>query len=165
MYVRSQPAPSGAPSSYRLQWCDSHDYMGCTLSALAADGTKKRLNPMARNSGGTTLIFIASGVFEWRFPDQLQLFLSLVDFVKTNCVVTGNLPGTLSGLNHKWKTERDSAGLKLRRRAEEIHTLRGRDSPRAHVRSAPDNIQREWFRLYQLLDASLLQYGCVCTSK
>jgi hypothetical protein len=65
--------------------------MGCTLSALAADGTKKKLVPAARNSGGTQLIFIASDVYEWRFPEQLQLFLSLVDLVRTNCVVTGRV--------------------------------------------------------------------------
>ena len=60
---------------------------------MAADGTRKQLVPTARIPGGQTLIFIASEAFQWRFPEQLRLFLALIDLEKTNCVTTGNRPG------------------------------------------------------------------------
>ena len=40
LYVRPQPAPSGAPRSHRLTQRESKVYAGCTLAAMARDGKR-----------------------------------------------------------------------------------------------------------------------------
>jgi hypothetical protein len=51
-YVPPQPAQVGRPCTYRLDDRVSKDYAGCTLSELAHDGMRKKLNPNARVPGG-----------------------------------------------------------------------------------------------------------------
>jgi len=41
-YMRPQPAPSGAPPSYRLSLRDAKDYVGCTLWQRAAEEKRPR---------------------------------------------------------------------------------------------------------------------------
>ena len=46
--------------------------------------------PTARISGGPTLVFLASARFEWRFPEHVGLFLSLLALEKAGCITRGN---------------------------------------------------------------------------
>ena len=92
-YVRPQPAPSGAPPSYKLSERVSKEYAGFTLAQLAADGTKKQLVPEARVRAGQTLIWIASEQFVWRFPEHLDLFLGLLNLERKGVMTVGNPVG------------------------------------------------------------------------
>mmetsp|Transcript_11723 Transcript_11723/g.37432 ORF Transcript_11723/g.37432 Transcript_11723/m.37432 type:complete len:243 (-) Transcript_11723:36-764(-) len=87
-YVRPESAPSGTPMSYRLTQRDVKAYAGFTLCQLAHDGNRRKLVPTARVPAGATLVWLASARFQWRFPEQVGLFLSLLALAKAGCTTT-----------------------------------------------------------------------------
>jgi hypothetical protein len=89
-YIPPQPAPSGTPREHRLTARESKLYSGFTLRQLAVDGDRRKLVPGARVPAGSTLLFLASPRYAWRFPEHVPLFISLSALERAGCTTMGN---------------------------------------------------------------------------